>query len=93
MMLTVKKKYKVITTSQGQSDNRCPACSGECVDYDDFTNANGGHINIKPCELCNGSGRAVEGKDYKLISFLDQDERQQIYIETMEGKPYMKGDN
>ena len=59
-------------------DAEWPACKGECVDFVDFTNSRGGSVNFRPCQLCDGKGTATEDVDYKIVSFYDHKERQQI---------------
>ena len=41
-----KVLYKNITTQQGETTDRCPACSGECIEMLDFTNAKGGDMIV-----------------------------------------------
>ena len=78
-----KVLYKNITTQQGETTDRCPACSGECIEMLDFTNAKGGDMIVKLCQLCNGNGKAIEGVDYKYIVNYDKEGNKHTYLETI----------
>mgnify|MGYP003656592759 CR=1 FL=1 len=64
-------KYTKIDKHGTITDNKCPACDGEGVDFVDFTNARGGSVQFQPCYLCNATGIAKEGKDFDIVSFTD----------------------
>ena len=49
-------KYTKIDKHGNVTDNKCPACDGECVDFVDFTNARGGYIVPQLCGMCEGKG-------------------------------------
>ena len=65
-------KYTKIDKQGNITDNKCPACDGEGVDFVDFTNARGGQVHFQPCYLCNATGVAEEGKDYDVVWFKDE---------------------
>ena len=71
-------KYTKIDKHGNVTDNKCPACDGECVDFVDFTNARGGQVHFQPCYLCNATGVAKEGKDYDIVSFILGIERKPV---------------
>ena len=78
-----KVLYKNITTQQGEIDDKCPACSGECVEIFDYTHARGGDIKVRLCPLCSGSGKAIEGIDYKYVVNYDEEGNEHTYLETI----------
>ena len=71
-------KYTKIDKKGNITDNRCPACDGDGVDFLDYTDSRGGSVQHQICDLCDGQGIAVEGKDFEIVVFNDHKERQQI---------------
>ena len=62
-----KQIYLNKITKSGQvAINQCPECEGEGVELGDYEQ---GQIEIQvwPCDLCEGTGRAEKDKDYKVI--------------------------
>ena len=88
MAKKTKILYKTITTQQGEIDNKCPACSGECVEIFDYTHARGGDIKVRLCSLCNGNGKAIEGIDYKYVVNYDEEGNKHTYLETIKENRY-----
>ena len=76
-------KYTKIDKHGNVTDNKCPACDGECVDFVDFTDARGGQVHFQPCYLCNATGVAEEGKDFDVVSFTDNEGNQHIDFEKI----------
>ena len=76
-------KYTKIDKHGTITDNKCPACDGECVDFVDFTDARGGQVHFQPCYLCNATGIAKEGVDYDIVTFTDCDNIQHIDYEKI----------
>ena len=66
--------------------NQCPECEGEGVELGDYEQGMS-ELQVWPCDLCEGTGRAEEDIDYKLI------------VHMIEGQEYVsfnkisKGDN
>ena len=71
-------KYTKIDKQGNITTNECPDCNGDGVDFLDYTNARGGNVQFRICELCDGQGIAVEGKDFEIVVFNDHKDRQQI---------------
>ena len=68
----MKRIHETKIDKQGNvSDNKCPGCNGEGVDFLDWTNARGGQVQFQICELCNGNGIAVKDIDYEMVSVCD----------------------
>ena len=65
-------KYTKIDKHGNITDNKCPACDGEGVDFVDFTNARGGNVHFQLCHICDGMGIAEEGKDFDVVWFKDE---------------------
>ena len=76
-------KYTKIDKQGNVTDNKCPACNGEGVDFLDFTNARGGQVHFQPCYLCNATGIAEEGKDFDVVSFTDNQGNKHIDFEKI----------
>ena len=76
-------KYTKIDKHGTITDNKCPACDGECVDFVDFTDARGGTVHFQPCYLCNATGIAEEGKDFDIVSFTDNQGNKHIDYEKI----------
>ena len=76
-------KYTKIDKHGNVTDNKCPACDGEGIDFLDFTNARGGSVNFQPCYLCDATGIAEEGKDYDIVTFTDCENIQHIDFEKI----------
>ena len=73
-------KIKSITYNKNSivENGVCPACNGEGVDFIDWTNARGGNVDFRICDICEGNGTATEDKDYKIAVFYDHKEGQQL---------------
>ena len=67
-----KVLYKSIITNQGQTDNICPECNGEAVEVGDYEHGHKG-IELWPCSLCEGTGIAIENKDFVVNIEYDPD--------------------
>ena len=65
-------KYTKIDKHGNISDNKCPACDGEGVDFVDFTDSRGGSVHFQLCHICDGMGIAEEGKDFDIVYFKDE---------------------
>jgi hypothetical protein len=76
-------KYTKIDKHGNITDNKCPICDGEGVDFLDFTNARGGNVHFQLCYLCDGSGIAEEGKDFDIVSFTDEKGKEHIGFEKI----------
>ena len=64
-------KYTKIDKYGNITDNKCPACDGEGVDFLDRTDSRGGTVQFEICGLCNGKGIAVKDIDYEIVSVSD----------------------
>ena len=76
-------KYTKIDKQGNVTDNRCPACDGEGVDFLDFTNSRGGQVHFQLCHICDGMGIAEEGKDFDVVSFTDNQGNRHIDFEKI----------
>ena len=77
-----KVLYKSITTNQGQTDNICPECNGEAVELGDYEQGLV-NIDVRPCGLCEGTGIAIENKDFVVNIEYDPDGGKLIEIIPM----------
>ena len=64
-------KYTKIDKQGNITDNKCPACDGEGIDFLDYTNAKGGRVEFRTCGLCDGYGVARKDIDYKIVAVSD----------------------
>ena len=60
-----RQLYLNKVTKQGQEDNLCPNCDGDGVFVDDYEQGQA-VISVDPCGLCDATGIAIIGKDYKI---------------------------
>ena len=77
-----KVLYTSITTNQGQTDNICPECNGEAVELGDYEQGQQ-EMQVWPCSLCEGTGIAIENKDFVVNIEYDSNGNQLVEIIPM----------